>query len=64
MSYSIKEVLMTRDKMTAEEANAEIDNAKKELMERISKGEMPMDFCEERWKLEPDYLEDLLYDMM
>jgi hypothetical protein len=57
---SLKQVLMNRDGLTSAEADEQILNARRELMQRIEDGEMPFDFCEEEWGLEPDYLEDLL----
>lgn len=56
----LKEVLMKRDGLTSEEADKQIADARGELMERIGNGEMPFDFCEEEFGLEPDYLEDLI----
>ena len=58
---SIKEVLMNRDGLTEEEALASIAEAKEELNERLTNGEMPFDFCEEQWGLEPDYLDELIF---
>ena len=57
---SIKNILMKRDEMTAEESDTLIQEAKKDLFERIKQGDMPMDFCEEWFGLEPDYLIELL----
>jgi len=57
---SLKQILMNRDGLTSAEADEQILNARRELMQRIEDGEMPFDFCEEEWGLEPDYLEDLL----
>jgi hypothetical protein len=57
---SLKQVLMNRDGLTSAEADEQILNARRELMQRIEDGEMPFDFCEEEWGLEPDYLEDLM----
>jgi hypothetical protein len=57
---NLKQVLMSRDGLTSAEADEQILNARRELMRRIEDGEMPFDFCEEEWGLEPDYLEDLL----
>ena len=51
---------MNRDGLTSAEADEQILNARRELMQRIEDGEMPFDFCEEEWGLEPDYLEDLM----
>lgn len=57
---SLKQILMNRDGLTSAEADEQILNARRELMQRIEDGEMPFDFCEEEWGLEPDYLEDLM----
>ena len=56
----LKEVLMERDGMTSEEADEEIEDAREELLDLIAYGESPMDYCEERWGLEPDYLDELM----
>ena len=60
MNYLIKEALMDRDKLTEEEAENCIKEARQELMERLSEGDMPLDICEEMFGLEPDYLDDLI----
>jgi hypothetical protein len=56
----LKKVLMERDGMTAEEADKEIARAKNALTARLEDGDMPFDFMEEEYGLEPDYLEDLI----
>jgi len=58
---TLKEVLMQNHDMTEAEAIADINEARAELMEEIGNGGMPMDFCQERWGLEPDYLEELIF---
>ena len=58
---SLIEVLMERDGLTLQEAKERIKQAKADLEERLGQGEMPFDFCEEEFGLEPDYLEELLY---
>lgn len=60
MTDSIKKVLMERDGLTEQEAEKRVEEAKTELHERLGKGEMPFDICEELFGLEPDYLMDLL----
>lgn len=61
MDTSIKEVLMRRDKMTAEEADDLIAEAKADLQQRIADGDPSAeDICEEYFGLEPDYVIDLL----
>lgn len=57
---TLKQVLMNRDGMTEEEAQEEINRAREELHDRIDSGEMPFDFMEEEFGLEPDYLMDLM----
>jgi hypothetical protein len=57
---SLKKILMERDGLTEEQAQEQINNAREELMNRLGNGEMPFDFCEEEFGLEPDYLEDIL----
>ncbi len=47
--------------MSDEEAKEDIKEAKKELMELIADGEMPFDYCQDRWGLEPDYLDELIF---
>ena len=57
---TIKEVLMTRDDMTAEDAEDLINDAKLDLHERLETGELPFDICEEWFGLEPDYIMELM----
>lgn len=57
---TIKEVLMDRDRMTEEEANELISEAKEDLHDRLEKGEIPEDICQEWFGLEPDYIMELL----
>jgi len=59
----IKEVLMTRDGMSAEEADDLINQAKEDMLDRLDAGEMPLDICEEWFGLEPDYLDELYNDL-
>lgn len=61
MLKTIKQVLMTRDKMTVSEADDLIADAKKDLNERLEDGEMPFDICSEWFGLEEDYLEELMF---
>ena len=60
MKFSIKQVLMDRDEMTAEEADAEIAACQKDFNERLADGKLPFDICSEWFALEPDYIEDLM----
>jgi len=59
---TIKEILMQRDGMSAEEAQAIIDEASEELQRRIADDDMEgaMGICDEYFGLEPDYLDELL----
>lgn len=57
---TIKQVLMRRDNMSEEAAEELILQAKDDLDERLIKGEMPEDICQEWFGLEPDYIFDLL----
>lgn len=59
---TLKEVLMERDGLTEKEAQEEIKEAHDDLMIRLEKGKAYYNMCEERFGLEPDYLEDLLLD--
>ncbi len=57
---TIKQILMQRDSLSAEEADDQIAEAKEELMKRLESGDDPSDICEEFFGLEPDYLMELL----
>jgi hypothetical protein len=57
---SIKQVLIRRDGMTADEADELIAQARADLNERLAQGEMPDDICEEWFGLEPDYIIELI----
>ena len=57
---SIVEILMKRDGMTEKQAKNLVDRAQKDMHKRLSKGEMPMDICEEWFGLEPDYIMDMI----
>ena len=56
MSYSLKQVLMERDGMSGVEANQEIKN----LRSRVFEGENPETILFEEYRLEPDYIFDLI----
>lgn len=60
MTKSLKQVLMKRDGLTKDKAEQLIKEAREEAMERMDKGEIPYDICEEKFGLEPDYITDLL----
>lgn len=58
---TIKNILMRRDGMSAEEAEDLIEEAKEDLLERIEGGDPSAhDICQEYFGLEPDYLMELL----
>lgn len=57
---SIKKVLMERDGMTSDEADADIAAARSALHERLTEGEMPYDICSDWFGLEPDYIDELM----
>lgn len=54
--YSIREVLMRRDGLSGEEADALIAEAREELAE----GRDPEEICADWFGLEPDYIWDLV----
>ena len=60
MVGSIKSVLMKRDDMSEEDAINLIQDARKDMNDRLARGEMPHDICEEWFGLEPDYLMELI----
>ncbi|MCK4498915.1 hypothetical protein KAU11_00280 [Candidatus Babeliales bacterium] len=57
---TIKQVLMERDGMTANEADTEIESAREDLHNRLEDGEMPFDLCADWFGLEPDYIDELI----
>ena len=61
MVEKIEDVLVRRDGMTLSEAKRLVAEAKIDFMERIARGEMPYDICEEWFGLEPDYAEQFIY---
>lgn len=62
MSERIIKILMRRDEMTREEAEDQIQEARKELQMLLDDGDLEeaYDICETWFGLEPDYLDDLL----
>lgn len=58
----IREILMTRDGMTADEADNLINEAKGQLFDYLAEGDMSgaEEICEEFFGLEPDYLFELM----
>ena len=57
MSYSLKQVLMERDGMTGIDADLEIKDIKYRVMKG---GENPEVILRDEYRLEPDYIWDLL----
>ncbi len=59
---NIKQVLMSRDAMTSEEADSLIAEAKVALQEYLDNGQLDYaeDVCQEFFGLEPDYVIELL----
>jgi hypothetical protein len=58
----LRRILMERDGLTKEEAEREIDEARKLLREYLDEGQMEEaeNICEEMWGLEPDYIMELI----
>lgn len=56
MEESIKQILMRRDGMSAEDADELIEEAKEAVIE----GQDPEEVCQEFFGLEPDYIWELL----
>ena len=56
MSYNIKQVLISRDGLTSQEADEEI----KQLRQRVWDGENPEEILFNELRLEPDYIMDLI----
>ncbi|HPQ35882.1 MAG TPA: hypothetical protein PK563_15415 [Tenuifilaceae bacterium] len=52
--------MIRRDGLTEQEAQAQINECREELFNRLEEGEMPFDILEEHFGLEPDYLEYLI----
>lgn len=61
---SLKKTLMQRDGLTAKEAQDAINEFKADMMARLEDGEMPFDIMEEHFGLEPDYLDEFMFDMI
>jgi len=59
---SIKEILMSRDGCTEEDALEQIEIAKEELYEHLEAGRMDYaeNICEDHFGLEPDYFDQLI----
>ena len=59
---TIKQILMDRDEMSAEEADDLIEEARNDMHERIESGDFSAaeDICSDYFGLEPDYIEELI----
>ena len=59
---TIKEVLMRRDGLTAQEADESIAEAVALLADYLERGDLTSaeDICAELWGLEPDYIMELI----
>jgi len=57
---TIKQVLMSRDSMTSEEADNLINEALEDLRLRLDDGNSVDDICEEYFGLDPDFMEELM----
>jgi len=57
---SIKEILMERDGLSADDADDLISQAQQDLNDRLAEGETPFDICSEWFGLEPDYIMELV----
>lgn len=64
MSESVKTILMKRDHMSETDADNLLEEARADLILRVSDPEQfgsPFDFCEEWFGLELDYLDEFLF---
>lgn len=59
---SLKETLMQRDNMTAEEAEKAIQDARENMLDYLAEGDLnsAMDIYLDEFGLEPDYIMDLI----
>jgi len=59
---TIKQVLMRRDGMSAEEADELIADAREDFNESVANGDFSVldNFCSEWFGLEPDFLEEFM----
>ena len=63
MEKGIKEILMDRDGMSADEADSLIAEAKESFMSYIDEGDLSSadNICEQYFGLEPDYMDELIF---
>jgi len=61
-TQTIKEILMDRDELSAENADMVIADAKEQLEEYFDRGDFSAAYniCEEFFGLEPDYITELI----
>ena len=57
---TLKQIIMRDEGLTSDQADKRLEQARRDIMERIECGELSFDFMEEEFGLEPDYLDDLL----
>ena len=62
MRETLKEVLIKRDGITPEQADAKINKAKKALKDLLADGDLDgaMSICETQFGLEPDYIDEIM----
>jgi hypothetical protein len=63
MRKTLKQVIMERDSLTAEEADQQIADFKSDLEEILERGDLgdAEQLMQDYFGLEPDYLEDFLF---
>jgi hypothetical protein len=60
---SIKQILMQRDGLSAEEAEELIDDARDDMNYMLENGDIDgaYNVCQDHFGLEPDYLDELMF---
>ena len=60
---SIKQILIQRDGLSAEEAEELIDDARDDMNYRLENGDLDGAYrvCQDHFGLEPDYLDELMF---
>jgi len=64
MITKVKAILMERDGLTESQAEQKITDCLEEMESRLAEGEMPFDIVQEHFGLEPDYLDELLEELV
>ena len=66
MSYNVKQTLMARDGISSEEADELIAEFEEDLKRCVENGslEEAYDLIQDHFGLEPDYLDEFLFEMM